>query len=90
MSGIGAVRWVVIGMAIAAAAGASYLLLGPGPSEPGQGGRPRAMSTSQATASAPPLDQIDADSRAAMRDFLRQSVQEEEPPVRDEEGSSDW
>ncbi|MEZ4280663.1 MAG: hypothetical protein R3F21_13775 [Myxococcota bacterium] len=91
MAGIGAARWVVIGTAIAAAAGASYLLMGPGPDEPRRGERARTPSASQAKPPAAPLDQIDADSRAAMRDFLRQSVQEEEQPVSgDEEGGSDW
>ncbi len=90
MSGIGTARWVVIGTAIAAAAGASYLLMGPGQGDPRPGDRPRAVSPSQESAGAPPLDQIDADSRAAMRDFLRQSVQEEEQAVSGEAGGSDW
>jgi hypothetical protein len=86
MAGIATARWIVIGTALAAAAGASYLLMGPGP-----GDRSRAQPASSGKAVAPPLDQIDADSRAAMRDFLRQSVQEEEQPVSgQEEGGSDW
>jgi hypothetical protein len=83
---MGAARWVVIGTAIAAAATASYMLMGPGPDTP-RGVDP--SSGIPEAASAPPQDQIDADSRAAMRDFLRQSLHEpEEEEV--EEGNSDW
>ena len=72
--------------AIAAAATATYLLMGPGPDGPRPAEPPRAVSESAGVAEAPPLDQIDADSRAAMRDFLRQSVQEDEQARED----SDW
>ncbi len=105
MAGSGTARWVIIGTAIAAAAAATFLLMGPGPDAPRPGEHARSIGSSQATspaisgereqekAAAPPLDQIDADSRAAMRDFLRQSVQEEDPAVSGEsgkEGGSDW
>lgn len=90
MSRIGAARWVVIGTAVAAAAGASYLLLGPAPNDPRSGEGSRALSSSEEQAVATPLDQIDAESRAAMRDFLRKSVQEDERAVSGGEGGSDW
>ena len=89
---MGAARWVVIGTSLAAAATAAYLLFGPS-SQTSSGDAPGAASTwrdgaSQAP-SEPPLDQIDAESRDKMRDFLRQSVRGE-PPSNGSEGKSDW
>lgn len=83
-----AARWVIIATAIAAAATASYLLMSPGQRDIGPGGSPGAVSDS----SGAPQDRIDAESRDAMRDFLRQSVREE--TVREEgagqSGEPDW
>ena len=73
-AGMGAARWVVIGTALAAAATASYMLMGPSQRDASPDGAPRAVSDSGGL----PQDQIDAESRAAMRDFLRQSAGEEE------------
>lgn len=89
---MGAARWVVIATAIAAAATASYMLMGPGPDAPRAVDPSPAGSEAAGAANAPPLDQIDAESRAAMRDFLRQSVQQEEQKKEEgrEEGNSDW
>lgn len=81
---MGAARWVVIGTAIAAAATASYMLMGPGPDAPRAVDPAPAVSEAVGAANAPPLDQIDAESRAAMRDFLRQSVEPEEEPRREQ------
>lgn len=85
---MGAARWVVIGTAIAAAATASYMLMGPGPDTPRGVDPSSGISEAAGAASAPPEDRIDADSRAAMREFLRQSLHEPEEEV--EEGNSDW
>jgi len=58
-----AARWVVIGTALAAAATALYLLAEPDAGSPRKG-----------AADGPPQDEIDAESRKAMRDFLRESA----------------
>ncbi len=87
---MGAARWVVIGTAIAAAATATYMLMGPGPDAPRAGAPPGAGTDTAGAADAPPLDQIDADSRAAMRDFLRRSVQEDERTPERAEEEADW
>jgi hypothetical protein len=65
-----AARWLIIGSAIAAAATASYMLMSPNQRDVGPRGTPQAESDSIGA----PQDRIDAESRDAMRDFLRQSV----------------
>ncbi len=84
---MGAARWVVIGTALVAAATAFHMLMSPA-------GRPRPVSFARgdgprgdgpdgavangAATNAPPEEEIDAESREAMRDFLRQTAQGEE------------
>ncbi len=88
-----AARWVIIGTAIAAAATASYMLMSPSQRDAGLGETPRAVSDSGGA----PQDRIDAESRDAMRDFLRRSVSDEavtEDSMREEaadrSGEPDW
>lgn len=71
-----AARWVVVGTALVAAATAFYLLMSPGrPSRP--------VTIPRGPAShGPPQEEIDAESRDAMRDFLRESVREDEGHAR--------
>ena len=74
---MGAARWVVIGTALVAAAVAFHMLMSPT-------GGTRAVSVSNTSESkgtgpsGPPQDEIDAESRDAMRDLLRQTAQDEE------------
>lgn len=69
-----AARWVVVGTALLAAAVAFYLLMGPGPAKsPGQASRPVTIPKGPASHGAP-QEEIDPESRDAMRDFLRQSL----------------
>ncbi len=89
---MGAARWVVIGTALVAAATAFHLLMSPagrprpvsfpqgeGPQGEGpRGDRPNGAVANGAATNAPPEEQIDAESREAMRDFLRQAEQGEE------------
>lgn len=72
---MGAARWVVIGTALAAATTATYMLMGPG-EQRSSGGANRSVSEPVDPQEIAPQDQIDAESRDAMRKFLRQSVQE--------------
>ena len=72
---MGAARWVVVGTALAVAATATYMLMSPGP-QSSAGDAPGAVSTPSGTPGDAPQDQIDAESRDAMRDFLKQSVRE--------------
>jgi hypothetical protein len=83
-----AARWVIIGTAIAAAATASYMLMSPSQRDASPSGTPRAVSDSAGV----PQDRIDAESRDAMRDFLRQSVTDDAMREEAEEksGESDW
>ncbi len=78
-----AARWLVIGTAIAAAATASYMLMSPSQRDASPGGAPQAVSDSGGV----PQEQIDAESRDAMRDFLRQSAGEE---TQEKAGEPDW
>lgn len=89
-----AARWVVIGTALAAATTATYMLMGPSEQKRSSGGANRSVSEPVDPREIAPQDQIDAESRDAMRKFLRQSVQEpvQEPaeeskqePAREEE-----
>jgi hypothetical protein len=81
-----AVRWVVIGTAIAAAATASYMLMSPSQRDAGPGLKPQTATNGS------PQEQIDAESRDAMRDFLRQSVTDDavRKEAGEEAGESDW
>jgi len=83
---MGAARWVVIGTALAAAATGTYLLMGPSPQTGSMGSQGSASSPAKPP-SIVPQDQIDAESREAMREFLRQSAQDKD--VKQAEGS-DW
>ena len=84
---MGAARWVVIGTALVAAAIAFHMLMSPsGRSRPvslSNRGEPDAEARSGqgpngSGPSGPPQEELDAKSRDAMRDLLRQSAQEEE------------
>lgn len=87
-----AARWVVIGTALVAAATAFHLLLSPGggsrsgassrdassagPSGSADRAPGGSLSGGASEEAGPPLDEIDAESREAMRNFLRESAQD--------------
>lgn len=84
---MGAARWVVIGTALVAAAVAFHMLMSPAgdrrsvsfPERGGAGGEASgAQGPDRSGPTGPPQDEIDAESREALRDLLRQSAQDGE------------
>lgn len=67
-----AARWAVVVTALAAAALAFHLLMSPA-SEPS----PTVSEQARDTFGGPPQEDIDPESREALRDFLRDSAHEE-------------
>ncbi len=84
---MGAARWVVIGTALVAAAVAFHMLMSPvDPQRPvsfpdrrdAGGEASGAQAPNRSGPTGPPQEELDAESREALRDLLRQSAQDGE------------